>query len=223
MACSHELRRRYAEEGLNGFTDSEALELLLSYAMRNGADAAAEALLEKFGSLYGVFLASHKEICEVTGLETSQAVLLKLIPRVYQRIRSSEASQKKKLTSVQQYGEFFMDLLSAQPNEVVYEVCLDKDKNILNYYKISVGDVNRVSPSVRRIVANALQDKAGAVLIAHNHPGGSMDFSPEDRDFTKRIFDTLQKIGIRLEDHILVTNSGYVSMDALELMAGGSR
>jgi DNA repair protein RadC len=61
------------------------------------------------------------------------------------------------------------------------------------------------------VYAGPITDRAASVAVAHNHPSGSLDISPEDREITRRLKKAGDIIGIPLLDHIVFTRSGYRS------------
>ncbi len=75
-----------------------------------------------------------------------------------------------------------------------------------------------VDVSVRLIVSDVLALNAQTVLLAHNHPRGVADPSREDIRFTRRLFGTLDTIGVRLLDHYVVTEHDWVSFRARGLL-----
>ena len=78
--------------------------------------------------------------------------------------------------------------------------------------KLSEGDVNSTSLSVRKVVETALNTNASSVVLAHNHPGGLAIPSREDIQTTMRIASALQAVDVNFLDHILVTDDDYVSL-----------
>lgn len=75
------LRKRFIENGLQGFEKHNMLELLLFYAIpRRDTNELAHRLINSFGSLSGVFNASFEELCRVEGIGENAAALIKLIP-----------------------------------------------------------------------------------------------------------------------------------------------
>ena len=66
--------------------------------------------------------------------------------------------------------------------------------------------------SPRDIVAKALKNNALSVIIAHNHPSGNSTPSNADVDMTKQLAQALDVVGIKLEDHLVITTNGYFSM-----------
>jgi DNA repair protein RadC len=90
-----------------------------------------------------------------------------------------------------------------------YFICitLDGAHMVIATRIISIGLVNRTIIHPREIFADSITDRATAILIAHNHPSGNIDPSPEDDDITKRIRDAGTLLGIQVLDHIILGKS----------------
>lgn len=82
---------------------------------------------------------------------------------------------------------------------------------ILNIRVISIGLIDRTSVHPREVFADALVDRASAVIVAHNHPAGSLDPSVADIEVTSQLKTTGEILGIALLDHIIFNRSGYFS------------
>ena len=76
---------------------------------------------------------------------------------------------------------------------------------------VSVGLVNRTVVHPREVFAEAIADRACAIIAAHNHPSGRLDPSPEDREITGRLRDAGATLGIPLLDHVIFCPDGYWS------------
>ncbi|MFH2116289.1 MAG: DNA repair protein RadC [Spirochaetota bacterium] len=77
---------------------------------------------------------------------------------------------------------------------------------------ITLGLANRTIVHPREVFAEAVADRACAILVAHNHPSGRLEPSREDEDITERIRDAGELLGIPLLDHIIFSQDGYASM-----------
>jgi len=64
----------------------------------------------------------------------------------------------------------------------------------------------------REVFADPISDRAASILVAHNHPSGTLEASPEDVALTKRLVKAGELLGIRLLDHVIVTASGFLSL-----------
>ena len=63
----------------------------------------------------------------------------------------------------------------------------------------------------REIYADAIVDRAAAIIVAHNHPSGNIDPSPEDREVTRRLYAAGETLGVSLLDHVIFSTGGYYS------------
>lgn len=93
--------------------------------------------------------------------------------------------------------------------------CLDLSgaHELIEIRLISHGLVNRTVVHSREVFSGAIQSNAVAVIVAHNHPSGMLEPSPEDIEITKRLAAAGRIIGIQVLDHIVFSASGYVSMN----------
>lgn len=76
---------------------------------------------------------------------------------------------------------------------------------------VSIGLVNRTMVHPREVFAQPVQDRAAAVICAHNHPSGNTEPSKEDEDVTKLLKNAGKLLGIELLDHIIFSTKGYYS------------
>lgn len=70
----------------------------------------------------------------------------------------------------------------------------------------------------REVFADPITDRASAIILAHNHPGGLPKPSAEDIIMTKKIVDAGETLGITLLDHVIFSNRGHFSMAEQELL-----
>ena len=207
------LRQSYLEHGLMSMNDINALELLLFYAIpRRDTNEIAHRLLDRFGSLDGVFSASAEELQEVEGIGENAAALLTLIPEIMKKSRVSKAREIRQIRSSDDAGAYLLPYFLNERDEVVYLLCLDSKRCVICCAEMGRGVVNSVDTGIRRIVEKALMVRASSVILAHNHPDGIALPSREDEVFTRALYNALETVGIRLEDHIITAEDDYTSM-----------
>lgn len=209
---------RYRQMGADALADHELLELALFYAIpRQDTNETAHRLLKRFRSLQGVLQAAPEELEQVEGVGKNAAMLLRLMADVSQRARVTSLPEKI-LNSPDRTGAYFMELLTGQKRELLYEVCLDGKGKLLTCRCIAKGTVSASPVHVRQVVENALYAGASTVILAHNHPSGVALPSAEDRMVTHQVMEALEPLGIRLIDHIVVADNDFVSMAESKLM-----
>jgi len=92
-------------------------------------------------------------------------------------------------------------------------VTLDGSHKIIGVHIVSQGLVDRTLVHPREVFRPAIMDNAAAIIIAHNHPSGSLVPSAEDKEVTKRMKQAGDIIGIEVVDHLIIAPSltGYFS------------
>ena len=207
------VKKRFLEEGLDHFSDIQALELLLFYAIpRADTNPIAHRLLEHFGSLSQVLEANPEELKKISGVGENGALLLNLIPQMGRFYMTDRASAPGVLTTLEQCAQYLMPRFFGRKLETVFLLCLDAKCKVLCCREVGEGGTNSACISIRRVVETALGVNATSVVLAHNHPSGVALPSPEDIQTTRRVAMALQAVEIVLVDHIIVADDDYVSI-----------
>lgn len=206
-------REQFLRCGAESFADHELLELLLFYAIpQKDTNPIAHNLLAHFGSLQAVLAAPPDELMEVPYIKDRAAVLIRLIPALYQRVLIAGDNSDIILDTPARIGEYFQGIFAAHATEVMYQLCLDGKGKKKGLYKLSEGDLGSVGVNVRQIMENTLRSKAVMVVLAHNHPSGVALPSREDQVATQMVRDALDAMDVRLVDHLIMADNDYISM-----------
>ena len=200
-------REKLLSRGAMALSDSELLAILLGSGMKGtNALALATKILRK------IDLRSDK--LDVQALEgipgvgpakaARIAAAFELVRRRLQREGTRVREAKDVLPFVQQIREKHQE----------YFVCLSLNgaNEVIENRVVTVGllDSNQVHP--REVYADPLTDRAASIIVAHNHPSGTLEASPEDVALTDRLARAGKLLGIPLLDHIIVTKRGYLSL-----------
>jgi DNA repair protein RadC len=89
---------------------------------------------------------------------------------------------------------------------------LDAQNGLLAKETVSIGSLNTTRTHPREALYPAVAHLALGFILAHNHPSGCLDPSPEDVEFTRSIRRAGELLGIELYDHLIVTRGGYTSL-----------
>lgn len=124
---------------------------------------------------------------------------------------------KKERTTVKKSSDIYRYLLNVFKEdkieyiEEVYVILLNNANEILGTTKISSGGINQSIVDVRLIFQAALKANASAIILAHNHPSGSLAISSQDLQLTMKVKEGCRFLDIKLLDHLIVTKDGYYS------------
>ena len=179
---------------------------------RQDTNPLAHRLLEHFGSVSRVLDAGPEELEKIEGVGENISTFLSLIPAVGRYYQISRAACGVIMHDLNKCGEFLYPYLADRKNEMVYLLCLDAKRKVICCEKVGEGSVNSANVPVRRVVEVALAANATTVVLAHNHPGGLAFPSGEDISTTMYVAKALGAMDIELADHIVVSDSDFVSM-----------
>lgn len=206
------VKKRYLNEGLDAFEDHQVLEMLLFYCIpRKDTNELSHKMIREFGSLAGLFEADPRDICRRCKVSENTAILISAIPSLARRYFKSKWGQKPVLNSSTLAGEYAISLFAGRTYEAFYVICLDSQNRVNKAELVHEGTINEAPVYPRIIVETALRHQANSVILAHNHPGGSLNPSREDIEVTRRIVTALNAISIRVVDHIIVGGDKYMS------------
>lgn len=200
-------REKLLSKGAAALSDPELLAILIGSGMKG-----TNALSLATKMLRVVDLRSDKLDVEalekVPGVGPAKAARIaaafELVRRHVQREGTRVREAKDVLPFVQQIRE----------KQQEYFVCLSLNgaNEVIENRVVTVGllDSNQVHP--REVYADPLTDRAASIIVAHNHPSGTLEASPEDIALTDRLARAGKLLGIPLLDHIIVTKRGYLSL-----------
>ena len=213
------LRTRYRDHGDTALADYEILELLLFRLIpRRDTKPIAKALLERFGTLAGVFGASPALLQEVKGIGEAVAFDLKLISTVAHRTLKSELKGKQVLASWSSVIDYCHAAMAHETREQFRILFLDKRNALIADEVQQTGTVDHTPVYPREVVKRALELSATALILVHNHPSGDPTPSRADIEMTKMIVDTAKPLGITVHDHIIIGKDGHASLKGLRLI-----
>jgi len=216
------VKTRYRTCGLDGFADHEVLEMLLFYCTPRGdTNPRAHKMLKQFGSLHNLFEADVEALMQRPNCSENVAILLNLVPALANRYCRSKTNQRLRLDNSRVAGEYAMGLFVGHSIERFYVLCIDSQLRLKNTVLVSEGTVDETAVYPREVARAAIQDKVSNVILAHNHPGGSLKPSRADAEVTRQISEGMAHLGIKVLDHIIVAGDTYYSFSARgQLVAG---
>lgn len=203
-------REKLAKFGAAHLTDLELLQLLIGSGNKQAsaeqvARRILKLLLKKGSSI------TYEEISSIQGMgpaKTSEIIALfelgkrYLMPVDRPKIESAEAA-------VEQLG-----YLRDKKQECFVVLTLDGANRLIDNTVVFQGTLTQSLVHPREIFAKAIEDRAAKIIVAHNHPSGSLEPSLEDIEVTEKLKEAGRLMGIEVLDHIIVSKGGYRSMSS---------
>jgi len=210
------LKERFLNHGLDGLHDYEALELLLSYAIpRQDVKPVAKDLLRNFKTIKKVIDAPLERLQEIPGVGLHTALLLKLCRELLILYLEAPDLERQSVTSPSQIANLCRARLEGLSKEQFLVLFLDNRHRLIQSEVMHRGTVDMSVVYPREVLSQALKYQAAAILVAHNHPGGSLNPSAEDIKITIELKNAAAVLGIRFLDHLIVAESKVVSLKEL--------
>jgi DNA repair protein RadC len=205
-AAQPQVRERLAHEGAASLSDAELLAALLGTGMRGkGVHELAEEVLGLLDCSKNV--PEAETLARLAGIGDAKAgavcAALELGRRLY-------GNRDKKISSP---GDIWPIVSHWADRKQERFICcsLNGAHELIAARVVSVGLVNRTVVHPREVYADPITDRACAVVVAHNHPSGRLDPSPEDREITRRLKEASDTLGIALLDHLIFSSIGFFS------------
>ena len=213
------LRERFLQSGLDGFLDYEIVELLLTLGTpRKDCKQMAKAAVKEFGGLQGVLDASLDDLQRIKDIGRSNAFGIKLFQAVSERYAKEHIPQKITLDSSDAVARFLQESIGKKMKEYFVMFSLDVHNNLIKITNISMGSLDASIVHPREVFKEAIQCSAAQIIIAHNHPSGDPEASPEDIALTRRLQEAARIFDIELLDHIIVAKGTHISLREQKLI-----
>ncbi|QEY23198.1 RadC family protein [Neisseria animalis] len=206
-------REKLLERGAGVLSDAELLAILLRVGTRGmSAVDLARYLLNEFGSLGRLMSAEARVLSRYKGMGTASFTQFAVVKEIGRRILSEELQQGVVLNNPRAVADYLRLHLGHEKVEVSTALLLNSQNQLIGAKELSRGTVAENTVYIREVVKLALEEYASAVIIAHNHPGGTAMPSENDILFTRRLQRALDLVEIDLLDHFIITANESCSM-----------
>lgn len=206
-------REKMLEKGKKELSNAELLAILLRSGTtgRSAVAVAKEVLATAGNSLTTLSRLEYSQLGTIKGLGQAKATTLMAALELGWRMQSEISNSKELIINdSHQLFAYLMPLLADLDHEEFWAVYLSNRNKVLGRQRIAMGGQTSTSVDMRVVFRGALECKAVAVAVAHNHPSGSLKPSRDDRDLTHRLAEAGKIMQIRLQEHLIIgiTSSG---------------
>ena len=208
------LRNRFIKDGnFENFEPHNILELLLFYSIpRRDTNEIAHELINKFGSLSGVFDASYDDLINYGNVSPNTACLIKSILPISSAYNNDKTNGKTTLRGIDEIVNFVKKKYRGETTERLSVTSLDNVGNLISFDFLSEGSESSVAVEPKEFVKLLLRTRATMCVIAHNHPGNLALPSSCDAMATRVLVNAGCAIGVRVMDHLIIAGDDCVSM-----------
>ena len=208
------VKDRFFECGFTGMPDHNILEAILFLGIpQKDTNPIAHELINTFGSFSGVLEAKKSDLMKIKGMTESAAFAIMSYLPVNRRYIESLQKKKPIFENNDQIVDFLKPLFFEKSTiERVFVLCFDTKNRLIACRNVCDGDISSALFDVRELMRIVLEVNAQKIIIAHSHPHGVVLPSREDIATTKLVFEMMKFIKVQLEDHFIVSDSGYMSM-----------
>ena len=199
-------REKLQKKGAEALSDLELMAILVGKGTK-GHDvmSVAKRILKILDS--GDERANLKELQKIEGVGPAKATLIAAALEFSRRRIRPEGLKISFPADVLPLIQHYAD----RKQEHFICISVNGANEVITSRIVSVGLVNKTQVHPREVFADPITDRASAIIVAHNHPSGSLNPSKEDIEVTKQLKSAGEILGIKLLDHIIFNHKGYYS------------
>ncbi|WP_235904724.1 RadC family protein [Patiriisocius marinus] len=206
-------REKMLVKGKSALSDAELIAILIGSGNR---DESAVALSKRILALANNNLSalgkmSIQDLMTFKGIGEAKAITISAAMELGRRRRGEEALVRKKITSSNSVFELMQPIIGELEHEEFWIVYLNNSNKVLQTSQLSKGGITGTLVDVRLAFKNALQLGAVAIILAHNHPSGTLVPSQADKNITQKIKLAGESLDIKVLDHLIITETAYYS------------
>ena len=126
-------------------------------------------------------------------------------------VRESVVEYSTALSSPDTVYELLKGLIGDSDREEGVVICVDAKNRPTSIQRVSCGSLSSSIMHPREVFKTACLSNASSIIVAHNHPSGDTNPSQEDVDITARLIEAGQILGIRVQDHLICSDTHFYS------------
>lgn len=206
-------RERLLARGVKALSDAELVAILIRSGTPTDSalDLARIILSQADNDLHKLAGLGVNELMRIHGVGEAKAMSIVAALELGQRRRDLNVSQRPLIVDSRSAFELLQPVLGDLPYEEFWLLLLDRGNRLINRYQVSQGGMHGTVADPKRIFKEALDQRASAVILCHNHPSGQLRPSTEDIMLTRKLVEGGRFLDIVVQDHLIVTSSGYYS------------
>lgn len=206
-------REKLVQKGKSVLSDAELIAILIGSGSRNesAVELSKRILASANNNLNELGKLSIKQLMQFKGIGEAKAVSIAAALEIGRRRRGEEAQKITKINSSKNVFELLQPKMGELPHEEFWIVFLNNSNAVLQAGQLSKGGITGTLVDVRLVLKQALELGAVGLILAHNHPSGTLKPSEADRQITKKLKVASEALDIKVLDHVIITQKEYFS------------
>lgn len=205
-------REKLLYKGKSALSDAELVAILIGSGNREeSAVGLCKRILSTVNNLTELGKLSIKQLMEFKGIGEAKAITIIAALELGRRRRGEEALEKMKITSSKSVFELMQPVIGELPHEEFWIVYLNNSNKVIQKNQLSKGGITGTLVDVRLALKIALEVGAVGIILAHNHPSGTLKPSQADKQLTSKLKLAAQSLDIKVLDHLIITEQAYFS------------
>ncbi|WP_223608096.1 DNA repair protein RadC [Chryseobacterium sp. OSA05B] len=206
-------REKFLLKGKNSLSDSELLAIIMGSGSRDESalELARKILASVNNNWHQLSLLSSKDLMKFKGVGEVKAVSIIAALEIGRRRSVQEIPYRPIISNSSDAYLILKNHLSDLRTEEFWAVFLNQGNKVIHISKLTQGGISQSIVDVRILFKTALDHFSTGIIIAHNHPSGSLKPSKEDINITHKIREAGNTLSIQLLDHIIITQDTYCS------------
>lgn len=206
-------REKLLNKGRSVLSDAELVAILIGSGTKNesAVDLCKRILASTNNNLSELGRLSITQLMGFKGIGEAKAVSIAAAMELGRRRRGEEALEREKITSSLSVFELMQPLIGELHHEEFWIVYLNNSNKVIQKLQLSKGGITGTLVDIRLVLKQALEVNATSIILAHNHPSGSLQPSESDKQLTKKLKTAAESMDIKVLDHVIVTEKAYFS------------
>ncbi|RXM53070.1 MULTISPECIES: RadC family protein [unclassified Chryseobacterium] len=213
-------REKFLQKGKNSLSDSELLAIIMGSGNREESvvELARKILASVDNSWHHLSLLSVKDLMKFKGIGEAKAISIITALEIGRRRAGQDIPEKSVIGNSYDAYSILKNQLSDLRTEEFWAIFLNNSNKVIYTSQLTQGGISQSIVDVRVLFKTAIDHFSTGVIIAHNHPSGSLKPSKEDINITQKIKEAGKVLSIQLLDHIIITQDSYFSFSDTGLL-----
>lgn len=206
-------REKLLEHGRRSVSDAELLAILIGSGSKDetAVELCKRLLNSVNNNLFNLSKLEVNDLCQFKGIGEAKAVTIIAALEIGRRRQNTEVEEKPVLNNSKKAYAYLKQMLEDLNHEEFWVIFLNTSCKVIDKQMIGRGGNDFTPVDVRIILRFALLNKANSIILAHNHPSGTLKASEPDKILTRKILEAAKLMDIHVHDHLIITDDNYLS------------